>query len=152
MSHNDGVRRIAALAFALLLPLAVGCAKKGDPVRATLDRMVQAARARDAAAVMESVAADFQAADGRSRAEAEELLRGTLGAYETLDVRLENVQIERVENSARVRLRAAMSGQPLKIGGLAGLLPTSATYDFDFRMSREGKSWKVAWASWNQQQ
>jgi hypothetical protein len=136
---------------ALLVILATAaCGKPADPVRAALDRMVEAAHARDAAAVMAQVAADFQAADGSSRADDEALLRRYFAAYEVLDVRLEDVQIERSENTARVRLRAVMSGQPLKVGGLSGLLPSSATYDFDFRMSRDGGSWKVAWGSWNQ--
>ena len=39
-----------------------------------------------------------------------------------------------------MRLRAEMSGQPRKIGGLEGLVPSSAAYDFDFRMSLEDGS------------
>ena len=42
-----------------------------------------------------------------------------------------------------------MSGQPLKVGGLSGLVPSSAQYDFDFRMSRDGENWKISWASWS---
>ena len=117
-------------------------------MRAVLDRMVAAAHARDAADVMANVGADFQAADGSSRADDEALLRRYFAAYESLDVRLEDVQIERSENAARVRLRAVMSGKPRDVAGLAGLLPSSAKYDFDLRMSRDGGSWKVAWASW----
>ncbi|HEY1249986.1 MAG TPA: hypothetical protein VGH97_02275 [Thermoanaerobaculia bacterium] len=129
---------------------ASACKPAGDPVRATLDRMTLAAHARDAAAVAANLTADFQAADGSSRADDEQLLRRYFAAYESLDVRLEDVQIERAENTARVRLRAVMSGRPREVAGLAGLLPSSAKYDFDFRMSREGSSWKVAWASWTQ--
>ncbi len=141
-------RRFLPAALFVAAALAAGCAPAGDPVRATLDRMAKAARDRDAAALMEQVAADFQAGDGRSRADAEALARSYFAAYARLDVDFQNVQIERAENTARVRLRAVMSGQPLKMGGLSGILPSSASYDFDLRLAREGKTWKVAWASW----
>ena len=136
--------------FVLAALIAIACKPAGDPVRATLDRMAQAAHARDAAAVMANLTDDFQAADGSSRADDEQLLRRYFAAYESLDVRLEDVQVERSENTARVRLRAVMSGRPRDVAGLAGLLPSAAKYDFDFRMSRDGRSWKVAWASWTQ--
>lgn len=142
------MRRRRHFTVSLALLLAAACGSPADPVRATLDRMVQAADARDAAAVVQNLTSDFQAADGSSRADDEALLQRYFAAYEKLDVRLENVQIERSESTARVRLRAVMSGRPRQIGGLSGLLPSSAKYDFDFRMSRDGKSWKVAWASW----
>jgi hypothetical protein len=135
--------------FVVAALVAAACKPAGDPVRATLDRMTQAAHARDAAAVAANLAADFQAADGSSRADDEQLLRRYFAAYESLDVRLEDVQIERSENTARVRLRAVMSGRPREVAGLAGLLPSAAKYDFDFRMSRDGGGWKVAWASWS---
>jgi len=143
-----GPRRVFALS--VFAAVACACGPPADPIRATLAAMVRAAPARDAGAVMGFVASDFQAGDGTSRADAEALLKRYFSAYANLDVALQNVQIERAENTARVRLRAAMSGRPLKIGGLSGLLPTSASYDFDFRMSRDGKTWKIAWASWQQ--
>src|SRR5262245_774306 len=132
----------------VMLGFALACAKKGDPVQGTLDRMVKAAHARDSAALFESVAADFQGADGSSRSDAEALVRRMFGAYEILDVAIHDVQVERGENAARVRLTADLSGQPLKVGGLDGLVPRAAKYDFDLRLSSDGKSWKVAWASW----
>ena len=132
----------------LLAAAAIGCGATGDPVRETLDCIVRGAHDRDASAVMRRLAPDFQAADGSGRAETETLLRRYFAAYTKLDVSLQDVVIERAENAARVRFRAVMSGQPAQIGGLAGLLPSSATYDFDVRMSRDGSGWTVAWASW----
>jgi len=136
--------RLAAVA----LCLALSCAKKGDPVQQTLDRMVQAANKRDAAALFESVAPEFQAADGSGRADAEALVHRIFAAYEMLNVSIHDVQTEKGENAARVRFQADMSGQPLKVGGLQGLLPSSAKYDFDLRLAYDGKKWRVAWASW----
>jgi hypothetical protein len=141
-------RAFFRLAASLALLALSRCGPPADPVRATLDRVVAAARGRDASAVLREVAADFQAADGSSRADDEALLQRYFAAYESLDVRVEDVQIERAENSARVRLRAVMSGKPRSVGGLSGLLPSSASYDFDLRLSRDGKEWKIAWASW----
>jgi len=131
---------------------ALACAKKGDPVKDALDRMVKAANARDVGALFESVAADFQAADGSGRADAEALVRRIFSAYEILNVSIHDVQVEKGENAARVRLSADLSGQPVKIGGLDGLVPSSAKYDFDLRLTSDGKSWKVAWASWQRKE
>ena len=142
------MRQIALAFAALAVCVVLGCARKGDPVQETLDRMVQAANARDAAALFESVAAEFQAADGSSRSDSEALVHRVFAAYEILHVAIHDVQSEKGENAARVRFTAEMSGQPLKIGGLQGLLPASAKYDFDLRLTSDGKKWKVAWASW----
>jgi hypothetical protein len=148
----ESMRRLAvsflAAGVVLIILFFVGCGGGGDPVRSTLDRMTAAAHARDAAAVMANLTADFQGGDGSSRADDEALLRQYFAAYESLDVRLEDVRIERSDSTARVRLRAVMTGRPREIAGLSGLLPSSAKYDFDFRMSKDGAGWKVAWASW----
>jgi hypothetical protein len=140
-------KRAIAMAT-VMLGCALACAKKGDPVQNTLDRMVKAAHARDSAALFENVTPDFQGADGSSRTDAEALVRRMFGAYEILDVTIHDVQVERGPNAARVRLTADLSGQPLKVGGLDGLVPRAAKYDFDLRLASDGGSWKVAWASW----
>jgi len=135
----------AAIAGALL---AARCGRKGDPVQDSIDAMAKAANARDESALFSRVAANFQAGDGSSLADARELVHRAFGAYEILNVTFSSVQIERAEGAARVRFRAEMSGQPRKIGGLDGLLPSSAKYDFDLRMVPDGGTWKVAWAQW----
>jgi hypothetical protein len=145
-------RRLArALASALVAGasvLAAACGGKGDPVRDSIDAMTKAANARDESALFSHVAANFQAGDGSSLADARSIVQRAFAAYEMLDVKVSDVQIERSEGAARVRFRADMSGQPRKIGGLDGLLPSSAKYDFDVRMVPEGGTWKVAWAQW----
>lgn len=132
------------------LCLALACGAPRDPVRAALDALVRAADARDAGALFERIAPGFSAADGSSRDEARALVERYFAAYEILDVRLEDVRIERGgPDAARVRFRARLSGQPRKIGGLDGLVPSSSAYDFDPRLTNEGGAWKVAWAQWN---
>jgi len=141
--QND--RRSFAL---VLLALTLGCGKPADPVRATIDAVVKAANARDAEALLARVASDFEAADGTGRSEVEARLKGYFAAYEVLHVQASNVQIERGDKAARVRMRVEMNGQPRTIGGIAVLLPSAAKYDFDLRLVLDGKDWKLAWAGW----
>jgi hypothetical protein len=131
-----------------LAALASGCGKAGDPARETIDRIVQAADARDAAAVVRELAPDYRDASGAGRAEVEQTLRGYFAAYEIIEVRLSDVTIERAESAARARFRVDLSGQPRQASGLAGLLPSSEAYRFDVRLVPDGSRWKVAWASW----
>jgi hypothetical protein len=128
------------------------CGEKGDPARRTIDEIVAAAEKRDAAAVIERLAPDFQAADGSGRADAEMTLRRYLAAYERLGVRISDFQIERAAGAARARFRADLTGTARKIGGLEGILPQSSTYRFDLRLepASDGGRWLVTWASWEQ--
>lgn len=145
---NDRRRRLAGAAAALLF--ACGCGAPKDPVRAALEAMVRAADARNAAALFDRVAPGFSAGDGSTRDEARATVERYFAAYEILNVSVRDVRIERGgPDAARVRFRAELSGQPRKIGGLEGLVPSSAAYDFDVRMTNEGGAWKVAWAQWN---
>jgi hypothetical protein len=137
----------------LLLILAAGglglaCSRSGDPVGDCLNSLVKSAHDRDASAFFERVAQDFQASDGSSRADAEALVRRYFAGYEILDVSLHDVTVEKTETAARVRLRADLSGQPRKLGGLDAFLPRSSSYDFDMRLVSDAGVWKVAWASW----
>ena len=132
----------------LLVACALACREAGDPVREALDRLVKAAQARDAEAVVENLTPDFRDAAGGGVNDARALLRRYFAAYEILDVRLKDVTIERAPAAARARFRADLSGQPRKIGGLDGLIPSASTYNFDVRLVPDGKRWKVAWASW----
>ena len=140
--------RLFPAAF-LVLVVCSACGPSGDPVRGSLDAMVKAANARDAGELFDHVAASFEAADGSSLADAKSNVGRCFAAYEILDVSISDVRIERGEGAARVRLRAQMSGQPRKIGGLEGIIPSSAAYDFDLRLVAEEGKWRVAWAQWN---
>jgi hypothetical protein len=146
-------RRTLFRAIGLIALLAAaGCGAKGDPARRTLDEIVAAAQKRDAGAVVERLAPDFQAADGSGRAEAEATLRRYLAAYERLDVRISDVTIERAAGAARARFRADLSGNPRKVGGLDGWLPRKSVYRFDLRLAPQGAEgrWLVTWAGWEE--
>src|SRR5262245_39527276 len=138
-------RPLAAALSAIVLS---SCARGGDPARECLDSLVKAVHNLDGDRFFERVAADFQAADGSTRADAEGLLRRYFAAYEILDVTVSDVKIEKVVHAALVRFRPDLSGQPRKIVGLDSLFPRTSSYDFDLRMAPEGGKWKVAWASW----
>jgi hypothetical protein len=140
-------RRIAPL-FATLLLLAPGCREKADPVQATLDRMRKAAEARDVAGVVENLTPDFREAAGGGTSEVSEDLRRYFAAYEIINLMMRDVTIERAPEAVRARFRVEFSGQPRKIGGLDGLLPSASTYSFDVRLVPDGSRWKVAWAAW----
>jgi hypothetical protein len=142
-------RRLLAASTALTVLSVAACGGGRDPIQATLDAIVKAADARDARALFQRVAPGFQAADGSGFAEAQSTVERYFAAYEVLDVSIRDVRIERAEGAARVRLRATLSGQPRRIGGLDGLVPSSAAYDFDLRLVPEGGAWKVSWAQWN---
>ena len=126
----------------------LACAKKNDPIRETLDAVVKAANARDTAALMAQVAPEFEAADGTSRLDLEVRLNQYFAAYEILHVAFSDVTIEKGNGAAFVRLRAQMSGQPRSVGGLSGLLPSEAKYDFEMRLVNDGEAWKLGWAAW----
>jgi hypothetical protein len=130
------------------LLLAAGCGEKADPVRSTLDRIRKAAEARDAAGVVENLTPDFRDDAGGGAGEVSEALRRSFAAYEIINLRMRDLTIERAAEAARARFRVELSGQPRKIGGLDGLLPSQSTYTFDVRLVPDGKRWKVAWAAW----
>ena len=141
------MRRAASIGLLVLLDL-LGCAKKGDPIRETIDAVVAAANARDTASLMARVAPEFEAADGASRLDVEMRLNRYFAAYEILEVSVSDVRIEKGDGAALVRLRARMSGQPRAVGGLTGLLPSEAKYDFELRLVNDGEAWKLGWAAW----
>jgi len=142
-------RRLALEGAVLLAAAAaVACGSKTDPVRETLDRVVKAAHGRDAAAVVEELSAEYRDETGSGRSDVEQRLRSYFAAYDIVNVTLHDVTIERGEGAARARFRADFSGQPRAVPGLAGLLPSSASYVFDVRLTRDGSAWRVAWASW----
>jgi anti-sigma factor RsiW len=122
-------------------------------VRQTLDRVAGSASERDVAGVAAHLAADYRDAAGNGRSDVEQTLRGYFAAYESLDVSLRDVSVERAEGAARARFRADLSGRPRKeAAGLAGLLPSSSSYRFDVRLVPDGTKWRIAWAAWEQVQ
>jgi hypothetical protein len=145
--NGDLVRPLSRLSL-IVLSLALACRRESEPVRATLDRVVKAAQSRDAGAVVENLTGDYRDAEGQASADVAATLRRIFAAYEIVDVRLSDVEIERAPEAAHATFRADFSGQPRKLGGLDRLFPSASAYRFDVRLVPEGNRWKVAWASW----
>ena len=126
-----------AAGILVILGLAAGCHRAGDPVRETIDDLARAANRRDAE-------------DGTDRAEAVTTVRRYFAAYEKLSVEMKDVTIERSEAAALVRFRADLSGKPSKLGGgvLEGLIPSNSSWQFELRLVPVEGKWRIAWATW----
>lgn len=138
-------RLIAAAALTLL----ASCGRAArDPVREIVDRVAAAAESRDAGAVAAYLSAGFRDAEGETKADAADLLRRTLGAYERISLTLSDVTIERGPQAARATFRVGMSGKPRAVSGLEGLLPRTSAWRFELRLELERGGWMIASASW----
>lgn len=134
---------------ALTVLLLIAACKSEDPVRGTLDAFMKAIEDRDADEAGELIASGYSDPGG-GKAEAVALLKRYLAGYETVDIDLSNVEIHRATSSAVVRFRAGFRGRARKIGGLADLLPESASYDFELQMADPGDGWKISGAAWTE--
>lgn len=144
-------RRWIATAVVLTLALSVltGCHRKGDPAAEAVHELTRAARDRDARAFLDRVAEDFQAADGSRKADVEPRLRQFFAAWESLDVTVRDLKVERSEGAALARFRVDLSGRARKIAGLDGLRPSTSSWQFETRIAPSGSRWRVTWASWS---
>lgn len=110
-----------------------------------LHDICSAAEDRDAAAVGERLAEDLQGEGGMRKVEAVATVRRYLAGYDRVDVEIYDLQ--RAEDG-RVTFRADFTGKPKDVGGLAGLLPETAVYEFELELAGEGDELKVRRASW----
>ncbi len=142
-------RLLVAFITSTVFAALAACHRDGDPVRETIDGLAGAAKDRDAAAFMKGIAPDFEGFGGSRRPDVEEMVRRYFAAYESLDVTLEDVTIERSEGAALVRFRADLSGRARKIGGLDGILPSSSKLRVEARLAPHDGRWQIEWASWS---
>jgi hypothetical protein len=140
-------KRLVTLA---LLGCLVACGGPKDPILKLLADIERAAEAKDAAGIEARLTPDFRGGNGLPRAEVRSMLQRYFLAYEKVALELYEVEVERAEDTARVRFRVDFSGRPLKIGGLGGLLPPEAMYRFDLGLRRTGDVWMVAEADWEE--
>lgn len=127
------------------------CARaQRDPAREVLSGVIAAAEARDAHAVMAFLSPGFRDAEGGGRAEAEEVLRRYLAAYEKLSLTLSDVVIEKGPDAAQATFKVKMSGKPRAVAGLEGLLPRTSRWSFELKLEAEKGGWKITYAAWRQ--
>lgn len=139
-----------ALAVPLAAAIALGCGGRKDPVQSLIDDLVEAAEDKSAERIGERLADDFRGQNGMGRADAVAAIRRYLAGYETVDLEVYDVSIQRADGAAEVSFRAEFSGRALSIGGLGGLLPPEALYRFDLRVADLGGTWKVRNAAWEE--
>lgn len=142
------------LAILLLsgLACASGCRRSpSDPVQALLERAVAAARERDVEALGPCLDPAFRGGERLDRAASLDEARRWFFGYQSLDLELADVAIERpAAGQARATFRVVMSGRPKEIGGLADLLPRSAVYAFEVAMARTAEGqWRFTKAAWH---
>jgi len=94
---------------------------------------------------VERLSEGFQGVGGMRRAEARATLQRYFAAYQSVHLTVYDVQAEGRE---RVRCRVDFAGHPRDVGGLAGLLPSSAIYRFDLELATEAARLVVVRASW----
>jgi hypothetical protein len=137
-----------AVGLATTLSVA-SCAKKtGDPVRALVDEIAEAAEERNADRLAARLSDAFRGQDTLGKADAIAALRRYFAAYESIDLEVFDVESEPGDGTTRVRTRVGFTGMAQKAFGLQGLLPPSAVYRFDFDARDEGGVWRVTRASW----
>ena len=140
------LRFLRAAAALLLL---VSCSHEPrDPVREVLKRVVASAEARDAGAVAGYLSASFRDAEGGSKADAADLLRRTLAAYESISLSLSDEVIAKGPEAANATCKVGMSGKPRAVAGLEGFLPRTSTWRFELRLELEKGSWRITSAAW----
>ncbi len=140
---------VSARALALLVlatASVVACRGSHDPVLDRLHALEAAAEARSASRIETMLTPDFRGTGLSTRAEARAELTRYFALYEKVNLEVYEVAEERNEDTARLRFRVDFNGRPLQVGPLAGLLPPSALYRFDLGLRREGRTWLVATA------
>jgi hypothetical protein len=85
---------------------------------------------------------------GREETAAE--LRRLFTAYASVDVAVSELAIERFPDFDLARFRADFRGSARKIGGLEGILPSSARFRFELRLAREGEGRAITQATWEE--
>ena len=140
------VRR-AAVALPFVLALACSGAPQ-DPVEELRLELESAAEDRDAERFGARVSESFRGPRGLTRADALASLRRYFAAYESVDLEVYGVEVERDAEAADVRCIVELSGRARQIGGLKGLLPPAAVYRFDLAVAAEDGVWRVQEASW----
>jgi len=140
--------RTSLAVVASVLVVLAGCGSRKDPIVALVDDLEAAAEDKSADRIRDRLAEGFHGQGGIDRAEAYATLRRYFAAYETIDLEVYDVSVQRGDGSADVRFRVEFSGHARSIGGLDGLLPPGAAYRFGLHLVEQGGAWKVDRADW----
>ena len=139
------VRRSAPLALVVTLACS---GSPEDPVQELQAELESAAEDRDVERFGARLSESFGGPRGLNRAEALASLRRYFAAYESVDLEVYGVEVERDGDSAAVRCVVELAGRARQIGGLKGLLPPAAVYRFELGVAEEAGVWRVQRAAW----
>ena len=139
---------MTAVAMLVLTLALAACGGETDPVRRLVAQAESAVEARDAEAVAGLVTQGFRGPGGMGRVELLSTLRRYFAAYESIDMVVYDLSVERGEKGAHVSFIAELSGDARRIGALRGLLPPEAVYRLDLELADEDGAWRIAQADW----
>jgi hypothetical protein len=125
-----------------------GSRSPADPVERLLYDLSRAATAQDADAFGQRLAGGFTGEGGLSRNEALAELRRYFMLYKSVEVGTAGLEVDRSGPAPVARFRASFAGMPKDVGGLAGLLPDAARFQFELALAEENGELKVTRASW----
>jgi hypothetical protein len=117
-------------------------------VDALLAELTAAAEDRDADRFGARLSAEFHGRNGLPRDEALARLRRYFAAYESVGITTYGLEVDRAGEDATVRVVVEFSGRVRSLGGLQGLLPPSAVYQFRLETAPEQGLLKVRAADW----
>jgi hypothetical protein len=131
--------------------VALAAAACGGPPQDPVDRLIHdvsnAIEDRDADAVGARVADDFEGQGGMTRADVISTVRRYLALYQEVGVQVFAVQ--RLDET-HLKFRVDFTGKPKNVGGLAGLVPSAAVYEFEVELTGEGESLKARRGTWRE--
>lgn len=147
-------RAVALLSGALIALLALACGGEPDSpearARALVDRVGEAAAARDAGALLDLVSEDYRDERGRDKQALKALVLRYVLANEAIHVtsRVKELAVGPGAESARLVVVAALTAAPVAAPGeLAGLDADLFRFELDVAREEDG-DWRVTRAGW----
>jgi hypothetical protein len=143
-------------AILLLLCLALpGCSREPGPedqIRAVVAAAEEAAESRNASALFELIAPDYQDSRGNGTEEIKRFVRGYLVMHQSIHLltRVDEIEILATD-LARLKATVGMLGREANAAtswDLAGWDLAGDVYEFEITLAREDGDWRVTRADW----
>jgi hypothetical protein len=141
---------VRARRFLTAALLAVAACRNEDPAAARVRSLARAAGRRDAAAIVGALSPSFEGTLGMRREDVGAELSRLFAAYASVDVSIVDLATERFPEFTLARFVAEFRGTVRRIGGLEGMLPSSARYRFELRLVPDGRELRIATARWEE--
>jgi hypothetical protein len=141
---------VRARRFLTAALLAVAACRNEDPAAALVRSLARRASHRDAGAILSALSPSFEGSLGMRREEVGAELARLFAAYASVDVSIADLATERFPEFTLARFVAVFRGSVRRIGGLEGMLPSSARYRFELRLVPEGRELRIATARWEE--